>query len=59
MRSIKGSLAGLLFTGILATMPAAAFAHGGEGGGGGGGHGFGGRGGVTRRTLPLPCGEGN
>ena len=45
MRSIKGSLAGLLFTGILATMPAAAFAHGGEGGGGGGGHGFGGRGG--------------
>jgi hypothetical protein len=45
MRLIKGSLAGLLFTGILATMPAAAFAHGGEGGGGGGGHGFGGRGG--------------
>ena len=41
MRLIKGSLAGLLFTGILATMPAAAFAHGGEGGG----HGFGGRGG--------------
>ena len=49
MRLIKGSLAGLLFTGILATMPAAAFAHGGGGGGGhgggGGGHGFGGGGG--------------
>jgi hypothetical protein len=41
MRLIKGSLAGLLFTGILAMMPAAAFAHRGEGGG----HGFGGRGG--------------
>ena len=41
MRSIKGSLAGLILTGILA----AAFAHGGEGGEGGGGHGFGGRGG--------------
>jgi hypothetical protein len=50
MRSIKGSLAGLLFTGILVTMPAAAFAHGGGGQGGrggehafvgGGGHGFG------------------
>jgi len=50
MRLIKGSLAGLLFTGILATMPAAAFAHGGGGQGGrggehafvgGGGHGFG------------------
>jgi hypothetical protein len=41
MRLVKGSLAGLLLTGILATMPAAAFAHGGEGGG----HGFGGRGG--------------
>ena len=41
MRSIKGSLAGLILTGILATMPAAAFAHG----GGGGGHGLGGGGG--------------
>src|SRR3984893_6404019 len=40
MRSIKGSLAGLILTGILAIVPAAAFAHG--GGGGGGGHGFGG-----------------
>jgi hypothetical protein len=29
MRLIKGSLAGLVLTGILATMPAAAFAHGG------------------------------
>jgi hypothetical protein len=44
MRSIKGSLAGLVLAGILAMMPAAAFAHGG-GGGGGGGHGFGGGGG--------------
>ena len=34
MRLIKGSLAGLLFTGILATMPAAAFARGGGGQGG-------------------------
>src|ERR1700719_1342814 len=47
MRSIKGSLAGLILTGILAIVPAAAFAHGGGGGGGGhggggGGHGFGG-----------------
>src|SRR6478736_9652861 len=41
MRSIKGSLAGLILTGILAIVPAAAFAHG----GGGGGHGLGGRGG--------------
>jgi hypothetical protein len=41
MRSIKGSLAGLILTGILAIVPAAAFAHG----GGGGGHGFGGGGG--------------
>src|SRR5260370_25247040 len=47
MRLIKGSLAGLVLVGILAMMPAAAFAHGGGGGGGGhggggGGHGFGG-----------------
>jgi len=42
MRLIKGSLAGLVLSGILAMMPAAAFAHGGGGhGGGGGGHGFG------------------
>ena len=41
MRSIKGSLAGLILTGILAIVPAAAFAHG----GGAGGHGFGGGGG--------------
>jgi Putative peptidoglycan binding domain len=51
MRLIKGSLVGLALTGILAMMPAAAFAHGGGGGGGGGhgggggGHGFGGGGG--------------
>jgi Putative peptidoglycan binding domain len=51
MRLIKGSLAGLALAGILAMMPAAAFAHGGGGGGGGGhgggggGHGFGGGGG--------------
>ena len=51
MRLIKGSLAGLVLAGILAMMPAAAFAHGGGGGGGGGhgggggGHGFGGGGG--------------
>ena len=38
MRLLKSSLAGLLLTGILAMMPAAAFAHGGRGGGGGGGH---------------------
>src|SRR6202790_5600347 len=30
MRSIKGSLAGLILTGILAIVPAAAFAHGAE-----------------------------
>jgi hypothetical protein len=51
MRLIKGSLAGLVLAGILAIVPAAAFAHGGGGGGGGGhgggggGHGLGGRGG--------------
>jgi Putative peptidoglycan binding domain len=49
MRLIKGSFAGLVLAGILAMMPAAAFAHGGGGGGGhgggGGGHGFGGGGG--------------
>ena len=44
MRLIKGSLTGLVLAGILALMPATAFAHGG-GGGGGGGHGFGGGGG--------------
>src|ERR1700694_913748 len=43
MRLVKGSLAGLVMAGILAMMPAAAFAHGG-GGGGGGGHGGGGGG---------------
>jgi hypothetical protein len=43
MRLIKGSLAGPVLAGILAMMPAAAFAHGGGGhSGGGGGHGFGG-----------------
>ena len=42
MRSVKGSLAGLVLAGILAIVPAAALAHGGGGGGGGGGHGFGG-----------------
>jgi hypothetical protein len=51
MRLIKGSLAGLVLTSILAIVPAAALAHGGGGGGGGGhgggggGHGFGGGGG--------------
>jgi Putative peptidoglycan binding domain len=45
MRLIKGSLAGLVLAGILALMPASAFAHGG-GGGGGGGHGGGGGGGA-------------
>jgi hypothetical protein len=47
MRLIKGSLATLVLTGILAVMPAAAFAHGdggGSHGGGGGGHGLGGGG---------------
>ena len=47
MRSIKGSLVGLILAGILAFAPTAAFAHGGGGGGhggGGGGH-FGGGGG--------------
>jgi hypothetical protein len=43
MKSIKGSLAGLVLAGILAVLPTAAVAHGGGGGGfgGGGGH-FGG-----------------
>ena len=50
MKSIKGSLVGLVLAGILALAPTAAFAHGGGGGGhggGGGGHGggFGGGGG--------------
>src|ERR1700736_4971579 len=46
MRSIKGSLVGLVLAGILALAPTAAFAHGGGGGGhGGGGGGFGGGGG--------------
>ena len=41
MRSIKGSLVGLILAGILALAPAASFAHGGGGGGhGGGGGGF-------------------
>jgi hypothetical protein len=46
MRLIKGSLVGLVFAGILAVLPTAAFARGGGGGGGhgGGGH-FGGFGG--------------
>ena len=47
MSLIKGSLAGLVMAGILAMMPAAAFAHG---GGGGGGHGFG-RGGGGRAFV--------
>jgi hypothetical protein len=49
MKLIKSSLGGPVLAAILAMMPAAAFAHGGEGGGGhgggGGGHGFGGGGG--------------
>jgi hypothetical protein len=45
MRSIKGSISGLVLGGILVMTPSAAFAHGGGGGGhgeGGGGRGFGG-----------------
>ena len=42
MRSIKGSLVGLVLAGILALAPTAAFAHGGGGGGHGGGFGGGG-----------------
>jgi Putative peptidoglycan binding domain len=42
MRSIKGSLVGLVLAGILALAPTAAFAHGGGGGGHGGGSGGGG-----------------
>src|SRR6202048_929576 len=46
MRSIKSSLVGLVLAGILALVPAAAFAHGVGGGGHGGGVGhFGGGGG--------------
>jgi hypothetical protein len=41
MRSIKGSIVGLVLVGIFALAPTAAFAHGG-GGGFGGGHGGGG-----------------
>ena len=48
MKSIKGSLVGLVLAGVMAFAPVAAFAHGGggggHGGGGGGGH-FGGGGG--------------
>jgi putative peptidoglycan binding protein len=45
MRSIKGSVVGLVLAGVLALAPTAAFAHGGGGGGfGGGGHGGGGGG---------------
>jgi hypothetical protein len=49
MRSIKGSLVGIVLAGILALAPTVAFAHGGGGGGhggGGGGH-FGGFAGHT------------
>ena len=42
MRSIRGSLVGLILAGILALAPTAAFAHGGGGGGHGGGGGGGG-----------------
>ena len=42
MRSIKGSLVGVVLAGILALAPTAAFAHGGGGGGHGGGFGGGG-----------------
>ena len=42
MRLMKGSLVGLVLTGILALAPTAMFAHGGGGGGGGHGGGFGG-----------------
>jgi hypothetical protein len=44
MKLTKGSLAGLVFAGILAIMPLSAFAHGGGGGGHGGGSGGGGGG---------------
>ncbi len=63
MRLIKGSLAGLILTGILAMMPAAAFAHGGGGGGRVGGHLFGGGGHVslltsgTAATPPVQSGS--
>ena len=43
MKSIGGSLAGLVLAGVIALTPAAAFARGGGGGGGGhfgGGHSF-------------------
>src|SRR5882724_11658410 len=39
MRSMKGSLVGLVVVGILAFAPTAVFAHGGGGGGHGGGSG--------------------
>ena len=61
MRLIKGSLAGLVLAGILAMMPAAAFAHG--GGGGVGGHLFGSGGRVslltsgTAATPPVKSGS--
>jgi Putative peptidoglycan binding domain len=42
MKSIKGSLVGLVLAGILAIVPTAALAHGGGGGGHGGGFGGGG-----------------
>lgn len=55
MGLVRTSLAGLVLTGVLAIMPAAAFAHGGGGhGGGGGGHGFAGgyaSGGFTGRGV--------
>ena len=59
MRLIKGSLAGPVLAGILAVMPAAAFAHGGHGfGGGGGGHAFIGGGGHGFAML-FECNQEN
>ena len=45
MKSIKGSLVGLVLAGIMAFAPVAVFAHGGGGGGHAGGGGGGGGGG--------------
>src|SRR4029077_20535683 len=56
MRSIKGSLAGLVLAGILAIVPTAVFAHGGGGGGFGGGHGGGFGGGGGSFGGGWPCG---
>jgi Putative peptidoglycan binding domain len=57
MRSIKGSLAGLVLAGIMALAPTAAFARGGGGhGGGGGGHGGGHSGGFAGHNFAAHAG---